>query len=193
MNSNPLSHGAIALVAAALCSGGVTAYADSDTANAEASSQQGNLPSEGKPAQVPLGDLAGAKESKIAPQIENPKAGDRQAIENGKKLFSTMNCASCHGYDGKGGMGPDLSDTYWKYGGTAVMIYKSIFEGRPEGMPAWQAMLPSDPIWDIVAYIQSLGGTFPADKFEAGLNGDLAKGVTRNVQYGASPDTRARR
>lgn len=193
MNPNVISRGAIALVAAALCSGAVMAYADKETANAEPSSPQSNLPSEGKAAQVPLGDLAGAKESKLAPQIENPKAGDKQAIENGKKLFSTMNCASCHGYDAKGGMGPDLTDTYWKYGGTAVMIYKSIFEGRPEGMPAWQQMLPGDPIWDIVAYIQSLGGTFPADKFEAGLSGDLAKGVTRNAQYGASPDTRGRR
>jgi len=170
------------------------AFAQHESAKAEPNSpSQANLPSEGKLARVPLGDLAGAQESKVAPQIDNPRAGDQKAIENGKRLFSAMNCASCHGYDAKGGMGPDLTDTYWKYGGTPVMIYKSIFEGRPEGMPAWQSMLPSDPIWDVVAYIQSLGGTFPANKFEAGLTGDLAKGSTRSAEKGASPDTHGRR
>ena len=184
----------ITMIASALMSATSLALADQETAKAESTSaSRAQMPSEGKAAQVPLGDLAGAQEAKLPPQIENPRAGDKKAIENGKQLFSTMNCASCHGYDGKGGMGPDLTDTYWKYGGTPVMVYKSIFEGRPEGMPAWQSMLPTDPIWDVVAYIQSLGGTYPADKFEAGLTGDLSKGTTRNVEYGASPDTRGRR
>jgi cbb3-type cytochrome c oxidase subunit III len=183
----------VSAIAGALMSTTGLVLADQETAKADTSSSQMQSVAEGKAAQVPLGDLAGAQQTKIGPQIENPHAGDKKAIENGKQLFSTMNCASCHGYDAKGGMGPDLTDTYWKYGGTAVMVYKSIFEGRPEGMPAWQSMLPTDPIWDIVAYIQSLGGTYPADKFEAGLTGDLSKGTTRHVESGASPDTSGRR
>jgi cytochrome c oxidase cbb3-type subunit 3 len=182
------------LIGAALMGIGHCALAQHETAKAESTSASNTkLRSEGKAAQVPLGDLAGAQESKLGLEIDNPKAGDKKAIENGKQLFLTMNCASCHGYDAKGGMGPDLTDTFWKYGGTPVMIYKSIFEGRPEGMPAWQGMLPKDPIWDIVAYIQTLGGAYPADKYEAGLTGDLSKGTTRNAEYGASPETRSRR
>jgi len=73
-----------------------------------------------------------------------------------------MNCAGCHGYDAKGGMGPDLTDTEWRYGGTPIDIYKSIYEGRAQGMPAWGNALPTTPIWQLVAYIQSLGGTLPA-------------------------------
>ena len=61
-----------------------------------------------------------------------------------------MNCAACHGYDLKGGMGPDLTDTYWRYGGSPADIYKSIFEGRPQGMPAWGRALPPAMIWKVV-------------------------------------------
>jgi cytochrome c oxidase cbb3-type subunit 3 len=181
-------------LAVAICSAcGVAAAAgDRHGASGEATAAApASASSEGRPAQVPLGDLAGAQQSKLAPQIDNPKAGDDNAIETGKTLFATMNCAACHGYDAKGAMGPDLTDTYWRYGGTPVMIYKSIYEGRPEGMPAWQA-LPPDSIWDIVAYIQSLGGTFPADQFHAAQTGDLSRGSVRHAEN-ASPGTAGRR
>ncbi len=72
-------------------------------------------------------------------------------------------------------------------------VYKSIYESRPQGMPAWQSMLPTEPIWDIVAYIQSLGGTFPASKSEAALRGDLAKSNTRHAEKGTSAITSGRR
>jgi cytochrome c oxidase cbb3-type subunit III len=181
------------VLAISLCAIGAAAAAGQENGNATAAAApQSRATPEGRAAMVPLGDLAGAQQDKLAAQIENPKAGDAHAIENGKQLFSTMNCAACHGYDAKGAMGPDLTDTYWKYGGTPVMIYKSIFEGRPEGMPSWQSMLPTDPIWDIVAYIQSLGGTFPADKYEQAQVGDLSRGNTRS-ETTSSPEERGRR
>ena len=73
-----------------------------------------------------------------------------------------MKCAGCHGYDAKGGMGPDRTDTEWRYGGTPIDIYTSISEGRPQGMPAWGNTLPPNTIWLLVSYIQSLGGAFTA-------------------------------
>jgi cytochrome c oxidase cbb3-type subunit 3 len=115
---------------------------------------------EGIAAVVPQGLSAGAAPP-INVSIDNPLAKDPNAVEEGKKLFVSMNCAGCHGYDAKGGMGPDLTDTAWRYGGTPIDIYKSIYEGRAQGMPAWGNVLPSTPIWQLVAYIQSLGGTFP--------------------------------
>ena len=56
-------------------------------------------------------------------------------------------------------MGPDLTDTEWRYGGLPVQIYKTIRDGRPQGMPAWGVALPPDDIWKLVAYVQSFGGT----------------------------------
>ena len=127
---------------------------------------------------LPLGDLAGAAQNANV-QTANPVAGDKAAIEQGKSLFRAMNCAYCHGLQAKGVMGPDLTDTYWRYGGTPAMIYKSIAEGRPQGMPSWGKMLPSTAIWSIVAYIESLGGAYPADQHDAAMQGDLARGDTQ--------------
>jgi cytochrome c oxidase cbb3-type subunit 3 len=69
-------------------------------------------------------------------------------------------------------MGPDLTDRFWRYGGTPVQIYKSIYEGRPKGMPAWGRALPARSLWELTAYVQSLGGSFPAQDYHAGLQGD---------------------
>lgn len=123
------------------------------------------LPSEDSIAAVPLGHVPGLTDSSaLAQAIPNPYEGDLQAVVAGHALYIQMNCAGCHAYNAKGNMGPDLTDTYWRYGGLPVDIYRSIHDGRPQGMPAWGAALPPQEIWKLVAYIESLGGTFPAVK-----------------------------
>lgn len=148
------------------------------------------LPPEGLPAQVPVGDLAGAAETTLPNDVANPLQGDAAAVEEGQRLYDRMNCAGCHGYKAKGGMGPDLTDTHWRYGGTPVQIYKSIYEGRPKGMPAWGKALPSRSIWALTSFIQSLGGSFPESGYHAGLQGDLAdengQGSNRGAGKGKS-------
>ena len=131
------------------------------------------LPPEGILARVAIGDLAGVGNNTLATTIANPYAGDMAAVKAGNDLFVGMNCAGCHGYDLKGGMGPDLTDTYWRYGGAPAGIYKSIFEGRPQGMPAWGRAIPPAMIWKVVAYIQSKGGAYPAALADRGRQGDL--------------------
>jgi cytochrome c oxidase cbb3-type subunit 3 len=130
------------------------------------------LPPAGDLARVPLGDLMEAPKGSIASEITNPVAGQPQAVEQGSQLFAQMNCAGCHGYDATGGSGPDLTTNYWRYGGTPAAIYKSIYEGRPQGMPAWGRALPPESIWLLVAFIQSRGGSFPAEAYQASLQGD---------------------
>ncbi len=141
-------------------------------------------------AAVPLGDVAGGAAFDPPPAMQNPYAGNPQAIAQGENLFIKMNCAGCHNYGAGGLIGPSLKDTYWRYGGTPVSVFKSIYEGRPQGMPAWGVALPPQEIWKIVAYLQSLGGVFPADQYQAQLQGDrLGNKVASGV--GAAPKTTA--
>jgi cytochrome c oxidase cbb3-type subunit III len=123
---------------------------------------------------IPLGDIAGSQNPPQVAFQPNPYAHDPQAASEGKDLFVAMNCAGCHGYGATGGMGPNLTDHYWRYGGAPVSIFKSIYEGRPQGMPAWNPALPPQEIWKLVAYIQSLNGAFPPNAFEAAVEGDRA-------------------
>jgi cytochrome c oxidase cbb3-type subunit III len=127
---------------------------------------------------LPLGDEVGAAKNPNV-QAANPEASNPAAVKAGQALFAAMNCAYCHGFKAKGVMGPNLTNGYWRYGGTPAMIFKSIAEGRPEGMPAWGSALSDQAIWDLVAYITSLGGAYDSGNAEAALDGDLAKGDTK--------------
>jgi cytochrome c oxidase cbb3-type subunit 3 len=131
------------------------------------------LPSEGVLARVAIGDLAGIGNNTLDATVPSPYGGNMAAIKEGNDLFVQMNCAACHGYDLKGGMGPNLTDTYWRYGGSPANVYKSIFEGRPQGMPAWGRALSPDLIWKLAAYIESKGGAFPGRLADRARQGDL--------------------
>jgi cytochrome c oxidase cbb3-type subunit III len=87
----------------------------------------------------------------------NPFAGDEQALRDGRRYYMWYNCAGCHGTLGGGGIGPPLRDDDWIYGGDAASIYQSIYQGRPEGMPAYGAIANEEMIWKMIAYVQSLG------------------------------------
>lgn len=96
----------------------------------------------------------------------NPLAGDLQAVRAGRKLFVYLNCVGCHGGRGGGGMGPSLRDQDWIYGGKPSDIYSSIAQGGANGMPAWGTKIPRQEIWELVAYIQSLGKPYEPEKPE---------------------------
>ena len=105
--------------------------------------------------QVPLSVLSpGAAPSR--PAIKNPAQGDPHATERGMTYYINFNCIGCHADNGGGGMGPALSNNIFIYGGQPENIYLSIFQGRPNGMPAWGAVLPESVIWDLVTYIGKL-------------------------------------
>ena len=93
--------------------------------------------------------------AQVTAETPNPFEGKADAAEAGHALFGKLNCAGCHAYDLTGGMGPDLTDNSWMYGGKAGEIYLSISEGRPRGMPAWKDKMTADEIWQVVSYIQS--------------------------------------
>jgi cytochrome c oxidase cbb3-type subunit 3 len=79
-------------------------------------------------------------------------------MAQGQRLFGWYNCAACHGRGGGGGMGPALSDDRWLYGDKPDEIFKTVMEGRPNGMPSFRGRIPEDQVWQLVAYIRSMSG-----------------------------------
>ena len=90
----------------------------------------------------------------------SPYEGNAYAISQGQKLFEQYNCSGCH-FHGGGGIGPALMDEEWIYGSSPAKIYETIAEGRPNGMPAWGHRIPAQHIWQLVAYVRSLGNLEP--------------------------------
>lgn len=88
--------------------------------------------------------------------VKNPYEGDRKAIAVGGQLFVAYNCLDCHGAQGSGAMGPSFQDGRWRFGGSPLEVFESIYEGRPDGMPAWGGRISNDQIWMLTAYVRSL-------------------------------------
>lgn len=84
------------------------------------------------------------------------------ALATGKRLFGWYNCNGCHAAGG-GGSGPALMDDVWIYGSDPLVVYQTIYGGRPNGMPAFGARIPEDQIWQLVAYVRSLAGLGSTD------------------------------
>ena len=82
-------------------------------------------------------------------------------IKVGKKLFE-ITCAVCHGQQGQGGIGPNLTDEYWLHGGSKLDIAKTIIYGIPaKGMISWKSQLRPEQVGALVAYIASIQGSDP--------------------------------
>ena len=88
--------------------------------------------------------------------IRNPYEGNKDAIHTGSQLYVSYNCIDCHGADGSGAMAPTFQDDRWHFGGAPAEIFESIYQGRPDGMPAWGGRISNDQIWMLTAYVRSL-------------------------------------
>jgi cytochrome c oxidase cbb3-type subunit 3 len=76
-------------------------------------------------------------------------------VAAGKQLYMKL-CAACHGENGKGTVGPDLTASKYKYGKARLDIAKSISEGRPNGMPPFNSQANPEQIEGLVEYLLSL-------------------------------------
>jgi mono/diheme cytochrome c family protein len=101
-------------------------------------------------------------------------SGASAAATAGKALFTSYNCVSCHGENGKGdgiaaaGLDPkprNYTDAAWQAEVTDAHIKKVIMEGGPASglsasMPPHKMQIGSkvEDLDNIVAYIRSLGG-----------------------------------
>ena len=80
-----------------------------------------------------------------------PSEADRTA---GAGVFRKQ-CARCHGFDGSGGEGPDLTRGEFRHGSTDSELFQTISLGVPNTeMPHFT--LPEKPIWQVITFVRSL-------------------------------------
>lgn len=86
---------------------------------------------------------------------------DKAVIAKAQEVY-IQNCMACHGMQGQGVIGPNLTDTSWIHGGKPEQVYSIIVAGVPaKGMPTWKGVIGDAQIRGLVAYISTLKGTNP--------------------------------
>lgn len=113
------------------------------------------------PTQVAMTSLvAGSESRELRSRQQRIYEHNAWHMSEGKRLFTWFNCNGCHGHGG-GDIGPPLMDERWIYGGEIDQIYLTIAQGRPNGMPAFAGKIPPQQIWQLAAYVRSMGGFGP--------------------------------
>lgn len=88
---------------------------------------------------------------------------DPAVIASGKETYGTM-CAACHGPEGQGLVGPNLTDDFWLHGATYAAVEQTVTVGILEkGMPAWGEILGADKVRAVVTFIGTIQRTSPAN------------------------------
>lgn len=105
-------------------------------------------------------------------QAEGLAPGDTAALAQGKALYRGL-CSGCHGGNGRGGKGPDLTDERWIHGNTDRDIAQVIQNGVPRTtMKKLGESLTNEQIAKIIAYVRSLARAPGESSWEPYLSGD---------------------
>lgn len=102
-----------------------------------------------------IGELQGDRET-LVEFLEKP-----QWLSVGRAVYRA-NCASCHGPNGGGLVGPNLTDDHYKNVKVIEDIMRVVDNGAAAGaMPPWQGRLELNERVLVAAYVASLRGTDP--------------------------------
>ena len=97
---------------------------------------------------------------------EEEETSDTAGID-AKALFAAK-CLACHGAEAQGVVGPNLTDEFWKNGGSLEEITKTIEEGiTGTSMMPFNSQLKEGESTALAEYIVSLEGSNPAGAKEA--------------------------
>ncbi len=86
---------------------------------------------------------------------------DAEALSEGAENFNKF-CVSCHGPQGGGLVGPNLTDEYWIHGGSIKNVYMTVKNGVPsKGMISWELVFSQKQILNLSSFVLSLQGNNP--------------------------------
>lgn len=89
---------------------------------------------------------------------------DHTLVERGKQIFGSR-CVSCHADDGRGLIGPNLTDRYQLHGSTRMDIFKTIRAGVPgTAMLAWGEQMSGADVVAVATFAVALRGKNIAGK-----------------------------
>lgn len=86
------------------------------------------------------------------------RSADPAAVQRGQAVFASR-CASCHGPDGGGLIGPNLTDHFQLHGESRMDIYKTVVSGVPNtAMLGWRELMSGPELLDVTAFAGTLRG-----------------------------------
>lgn len=89
---------------------------------------------------------------------------DPAMVERGQGIFKTK-CASCHTAEGKGLVGPNLTDLFQIHGSTRLDLFTTIRDGAPNtAMVGWGTQMAATDIVAVASFVSSLRGKNVAGK-----------------------------
>ena len=109
-----------------------------------------------------------AAEARMLAEMANHEITDESLLElaaepgivaKGREIF-VANCATCHQADGRGNIGPNLTDRYWLHGARPTQIYETITKGvEGKAMVAWLPQLGPARCQQVTAFVLSIKNT----------------------------------
>ena len=105
-----------------------------------------------------------ADAANVSEELLAKSAGDQKVLDHGKAVFATR-CASCHTENGRGLIGPNLTDDFQLHGTTRMDIYHTVHDGAP-GTPmlAWGEQLPPTDVLAAASFVITLRNTHVVGK-----------------------------
>lgn len=110
-------------------------------------------------------------QTNAAPPSGAPDSGEKQnwaalvtsqELKDKGKAVYVSKCIACHGTEGQGLVGPNLTDKFWIHGGKPEAVFNVIANGVPEkGMLAWKNLMKKDELTQVTVFVLSLKGTNP--------------------------------
>jgi mono/diheme cytochrome c family protein len=94
-----------------------------------------------------------ARTKNVYVTLRNPYASEAD-VAAGRAAFQ-RSCTACHGLDGTGRTGPDLTAGLWRHGGSDWALFRTISRGIP-GTPMQANALTERRTWQLVEFVKQL-------------------------------------